>query len=117
MTFEMLLDVPEVFEVRAGNDRFAEDGRFQNVMAPPLGDFPAHKNHVCVLEKTAQLADRIEQQHVCPEIRHFAAACPTQSGSLQLAYGFLKPLRLPWGHDQTPAAEGLLGCNHEILLG
>src|SRR5271169_3321961 len=111
MTFEMLLDVPKIFKVRPRDDRLAEDGRFQDVVASPFGDCPAHKNHARGLEEAAQLADRIEQKNVRRGLRKLAAARPPQSGSFQLACGFFKPLRLPRSHNQTPPAQSLLGCD------
>src|SRR5665213_1780572 len=41
---EMLRDFPEIFQMRTGDHRFAEDGGFQDIVTAAIRDSPAHKD-------------------------------------------------------------------------
>ena len=93
MRGEVRLDVTKVFEVRSGDDGFAEKRRFEDVVTALFRKGAAHEYDGRMTEQTAQFADGVKQQNVgigiveaerrvqdSPEFSSLPATAPKRSG-------------------------------------
>ena len=83
LLLEMLGDVAEVFHVRTGNYRLAENRRLQDVVPALVGERSSHEHDSRVREQAAELSDGIEQQDVVRLGTRRRCGAPTQLRFIQ----------------------------------